>query len=134
MPNIVLVFVVEETGGFNVGPRRGITAGAVVRRVPSLNETCERAQGRLFSPRPGLSGSVSSHETESRLPRRGSGRRRRDAESREEDRASTHYHARAAARASQGKHCGCPFRGTTLRLKQQRGVRPGAHRGTASVV
>ena len=37
---------------------------------------------------------------------------------------STHYDARAAARASQGKHCGCPFRGTTLGLKQQRGVRP----------
>ena len=55
--------------------------------------------------------------------RRGSGRRRRDAESWEEDRASTHYRARAAARASQGKHCGCPFGGTTLSLKQQRGVR-----------
>ena len=56
--------------------------------------------------------------------RRGSGRRRRDAESWEEDRVSTPYDARAAARASHGKHCGCPFGGTTLGLKQQRGVRP----------
>ena len=36
---------------------------------------------------------------------------------------STHYHARAAARVSQGKYWCCPFRGTTLSLKQQRGVR-----------
>ena len=109
-----------STSGIDAGSPRAHSSDA--SRRP--RETCERAQGRLFSPRLGLSGERLLARDGEQAARRGSGRRRRDAESWEEDRVSTHYHARAAARASQGKHCGCPFGGTTLSLKQQRDVRP----------
>ena len=74
-------------------------------------ETCELAQGRLFR----LAGAVREHLLARDELLCEAARRANDAARRAGRRTvSTHYHARAAARVSQGKHWGCPFRGTTL--------------------
>ena len=111
LPNIVLVFVVEETGGFNVGHQRGIAAGAVVRRVPAAARDLRTGPRTALSPRRGSQGASPRAR---RVALRGCQEgQRRGAESWEEDRVDPLPRPCSCPRLAR-QTLGCPFRGTTL--------------------